>query len=158
RFRVDYPSERIAISPDGHWLVKTFDNITLLDARTGHIVSRLDCDREQPCGRGVFIPGSNLVVVATNKHLFFWDAATGERLRCIERVSQKPRMRASPDGKLLAISNDGDEEVQLIDTTTGEMWTGCDDPSITRSGVLFTWDGRQIVTWGWNVPSFGEED
>ncbi|HEU4478873.1 MAG TPA: PQQ-binding-like beta-propeller repeat protein [Pyrinomonadaceae bacterium] len=75
----------------------------------------------------------------------FWDAATGDLLRSVERESQVRSVAFSPDGKAIASDSWGNNAVVLWDTESGKKIHTLQSKASELESVAFSPDGKLIA-------------
>jgi serine/threonine protein kinase/WD40 repeat protein len=140
--------ERIAISPDGHWVATGTWRGTLVkiwDARSGELVRDLPVEGSAEVR---FSPDGSRLVTATGQGYVHWEAGTWTPVLRVERsqASGLPGVAAfTPDGRLLALARTR-RKVQLIDPSTGREVAILESPEPRNvSGLGFSPDGRHLV-------------
>ena len=126
--------------------------VTLLEVRTGQRLLQFAPKKKasdpvlavSPDGERIAVASSNEMRIAIHsskdgKELVAWDAPKSGDLEF------------SPDGKLLLQTEYRGNHIHVWDATEGKLaWTYPSDKKISNVLGVFTADGQQLVTWGYN--------
>ncbi|SJM93055.1 hypothetical protein CRENPOLYSF2_3060001 [Crenothrix polyspora] len=168
----DAPVNYVTFSPDGKQFATASDDKTVQIWSTGLGIQRLH--HESPVKTVSFSPdGKQIATASSDNTVRLWNTLTAQELHHLnqtdpfwahtnEAYNFNPSdhdiqlalhgpvyiVTFSPDGRLLATSNDG-SIVQLWDTVTGQEVRNLEHRGIVKA-VSFSHDGEQIVTTGAN--------
>jgi RNA polymerase sigma factor (sigma-70 family) len=161
RFHHIQDATSVAFSPDGKFLITASDynrTIILWDAATGKELHRFIGDEySTPMGVPVFSPDSkrlaSLVWGQTGVRL--WDVATGKEVRTVKvgspltigGLASSRRLAFSPDGKVLAVPDDG-KIIHLLDVTAGTELRPLKGHSEKIESLAFSPDGKTVAAGG----------
>ena len=141
--KVDY----VAISPDAHWVASgSWANhfVTIWDVRTRQIVKTLKMlDRT----RVAFSPdGRSLVTMCMDYQ--FWEVGTWKWQRSLPSgavVAQESVLAFSPDGRVMAVTRNGDQ-IELLDTASGTELARLETPErVPLEHISFSPDGTHLA-------------
>lgn len=144
-------SSRLAISPDGRWLVsnstqpvgrvwdlESGEEVTQINGHSG-IVTQLQFSPE----------GSQLITASDDGTTRLWESGSGIPLRTLNHERWVRGMTVSPDGSLIATSSLDDtvkvwerETGRLVYSLYGHGWLG------GQRAVEFTPDNQRLLSWG----------
>ncbi|MBI3410354.1 MAG: PD40 domain-containing protein [Planctomycetes bacterium] len=143
----------LAISPDAKRLAFACRSKTvlLLDAPTGKELLTLDGPKKDVSGLVFSADGDALIGWTWDRHLHYWDAATGKhRRRACPGLPESHWSAFSPDGRYIAFFGQSPQIVVLDVTTGNEVCrfanrSGESDDAV--HAVAFSPDGRTLA-WG----------
>jgi DNA-binding beta-propeller fold protein YncE len=150
----EYPGQRglnsqLALSPDGRLLLSSggTGRIQLFEVDTGKLRRELVGHRTAG-GRTcvAFLSGERVVSAAADRTVRVWDLNTGKVLSSTTQPRIIRHLAVSPDGRLLALSSQGDPVVQVMDVETGKVIHRLPGHAKEGSVAAFTPDGKRLVT------------
>jgi WD40 repeat protein len=149
-FMVQGPVHDVSFAPDGERLAVVMAKGTVLVTDlTGRERLRIQLvHRRLLHGSAVFSPdGSQLVSVAPDNALHFWDSASGRLLRRLDQPHQVGKPVFSRDGSTLATA-DADGRVRLRAPGTGEVVEELPETTPPLVGVACSPDGVRLAVLG----------
>jgi WD40 repeat protein len=136
-----------SFSPDGTTIASGSDDKTIKLWRTsdGSLIKTLP--ENSPVYSVAFSPDGQ-TIASGNGNLTFWRTADGSILRSIviDSFSFVTSVAFSPDGKTIACSTFGNNSVNLLNASDGEILKSLTGPTEYINSVVFSPDGQTIVT------------
>lgn len=147
----------VDFSPDGRWLVACgyLGTLPVYEVATGKLAKQLSVSHENLAGPPRVVrftrDGRQVVVGFRDDGLVrIWDFATKRQVRAItSAVDEVKALEISQDGTLLAVggrSRSGQKNLGLYNLASGEPKFKPQAPDSIISRVVYSPDGRQIVT------------
>ncbi len=158
RLRHGGPVNALVCSPDGKYLASAgTGKVCIWDAATGNLKHRFDFKGDQLRPVSLAFGPAGLIVGGRDGDLSHWvvvDVKHGKILRHIELTGPPVfpvGLVVSPDGKLVAVQEQGCGFIRLYDAATGKQTLRF---KLEVQGVFlaFALDGRQIATAGAGFP------
>lgn len=165
----------VAFSPDGRYLVRSSENdmIYVCDVLTGQTVKTLegakgwvDSISSSPDGKYIVASRgwrSEKAIVRGEPYersIILWDYETGKQLWERDSQGKTTFVRFSPDGKFIAVWNDTDAVIFLLETINGNQLKSISVHSEAVYSVNFSPDGKYLLSGGkdatirlWDVAS-----
>jgi WD40 repeat protein len=138
----DYSLRSLAFSPDGKSIaVAGYSTTRIFDTATGLL--KIDIKRRSTGLK--FAPDGTTLIGATAGAIYKWDTATGRPLTPVGGDSVIAQIELTPDGKLIAVGEEGD--VNVWDAKTAERLRALG--AGWQRGVALSPDGKHLV---WSIP------
>lgn len=137
------------IAPAGDLIAGIADTLNVWDLKTGKLQSQAKLAAPFRTFRTTFAKDPKEMMAADPQgviHVF--NIETGADLRQIPNSGGVRDMRASPDGRLLAIANDDDPVVKIWNIQSGTLSTEIKGHDSGVSDVDFSPDGTRLLTCG----------
>jgi hypothetical protein len=140
--------ERVALSPDGHWLATGTwhgTGVKIWDARTGKLERSLPVEKSADVG---FSADGRHLLTSTGKEFCFWDVGTWNKGLSFPRknAGEMPgKLVISPSARLAALTRTRDL-IELIDLATGRELATLESPDVRLvSSMGFSPDGTLLA-------------
>jgi WD40 repeat protein len=122
--------------------------VRLFDAKTGNLLRILG----QVSGDGkitdiTFSPDGDFVAAAANNEVKIWRSnSAAELVSSIDGGSKIEAVQYSPDGAEIAVAGDISTPTRIFDSKSGKLNISLGDASEIHRTVLFSNDGRRVIT------------
>ena len=147
----------VKFNPDGKTLAIGWDQIDLWNLATNKLIRSLPNDEYGP--RFVsglqFSPNGSELVAAGGRlagYAFSWNILSGEKRCCENQIQLSPSLTIHPDGKLLAVTNPGNGQIQFYFLNESITQNGgVEIPEVIDMRLKSTWPESILFHPGGNV-------
>jgi len=153
-FRKDRPVH-VAFSPNGRFLASgsVGNTVKVWDVRTGDVVHSLLGHTKEIYSVAFSADGRLLASAGWDNKVTVWDTTTWREAFAVQAVflGSPWRVEFSPDGRLLALSDNGSEGVvKVYDVTTGDLALGPLAHSTRVASITFSPNSQRLASAGFD--------